>query len=143
MTARKPADPVRHYLIERGVRTDLVDDGLAGLVERWARIVEEVARGYQLTLDDYVNDMDIRDIIGGALAVAPPAGREAIEAALASADQKLLAATIPSPSLQNLEDPENSWNPENPPSPDRWWYARRPRRAGPTLTADLARLSGE
>jgi len=134
MTAKMPADPVRHYLLERGVRSDLVDGGLAGLVVRWERIADEVARGYQLTLDDYVNDMDVRDIIAGALAVARPDDRQAVEAALAGADQKLLSATIPSPSLQNLENPPNS---------ARWWYVRRPRRAGPALTEDLAQLSDD
>jgi hypothetical protein len=118
MTVKEPLDPVRRYLMERGVRDDLVHEGLPGLVRRWTRIVHEVARGYSLTLDDYLNDMDIRDIIAGALAVADQKQRDAIHHAVEDADRKFRSMTIAS-----LAE-----NPENPPNPDRWWYSRRPAR---------------
>jgi hypothetical protein len=144
MTAKGSADPVRRYLIERGVRADLVHEGLAGLVDRWTRIVHEVARGYPLTLDDYLNDMDIRDIIAGALVVASQKERQAIRQTLEDADETLRSVTTPSPSLlrpqspqnrqnpenpQNLENPENLQNLENPSIPHPpWWYSRLPAR---------------
>lgn len=125
MTAKEPQDAVRRYLIERGVREDLVHEGLPGLVHRWTRIVHEVARGYSLTLDDYLNDMDIRDIIAGALRVADQKARDAIHQSLNDADQTLLSVTIPASSVQISE---NLANPENLPNLDRWWYSRRPER---------------
>jgi hypothetical protein len=117
MTKSHQVDPVRRYLKKRGVRPDLVEGGLPGLIARWQTIVDEVARGYKLTLDDYLNDMDVRDIIAGALAVAEAKERRTIEEPLARADEKFQAAT-------NLENPVNPANP-----PESWWYSRKPRRA--------------
>ena len=125
-------DSVRRYLIERGVRPDLVGGGLTGLVERWTNIVDEISRGYRLTLDDYLNDMDVRDIIAGALTVANPGEHEEVANSLAQADRKLRELTKASPSLL-----------ENPPSLERWWYWRRPKKAGPSLTRDLRDLLDE
>jgi hypothetical protein len=138
MSSMTPRNSVRRYLIERGVRSDLLGGGLTGLVERWTNIVDEIARGYQLTLDDYLNDMDVRDIIAGALTVADPQEREEIASALAHADRKLREVTKASPSL--LEYPTDVPKPTSPPNLDRWWYARRPKNAGAALTRDLANL---
>jgi hypothetical protein len=123
MTKSHRADPVRRYLKKRGVRPDLVEGGLPGLVARWQAIVDEVAGGYKLTLDDYLNDMDVRDIIAGALAVAEAKERRTIERPLALADETFLAATNP----ENTGDPQNPPNPANP--SENWWYFRKPRRA--------------
>jgi hypothetical protein len=123
MTKSDRVDSVRRYLKKRGVRPDLVEGGLPGLVARWQAIVDEVARGYTLTLDDYLNDMDVRDIIAGALVVAGERERRTIEQPLARADEKFQAAT-------NFENPEHPSNPGNPPNPpESWWYSRKPRRA--------------
>ncbi len=35
-------------------------DEMRVLVERWARVVDEVERGFTLTFDDYLNDLDLR-----------------------------------------------------------------------------------
>lgn len=132
MTAKGPVDPVRRYLIERGVRADLVGGGLTGLVGRWTHIVDEVSRGYQLTLDDYLNDMDVRDIIASALTVANPDQHAEVARSLEQADRKLRDVTKASPSLL-----------ENPPNLERWWYWRRPKKAGAALTRDLANVLDE
>jgi hypothetical protein len=132
MSSMTPRDSVRRYLIERGVRADLVGGGLTGLVGRWTHIVDEVSRGYQLTLDDYLNDMDVRDIIAGALTVANPDQHEEVARSLEEADRKLREATKASPSLL-----------DNPPNLARWWYWRRPKKAGPALTRDLANVLDE
>lgn len=122
MSSMTPPDKVRRYLLERGVRADLVGGGLTGLVERWTKIVDEISRGYQLTLDDYLNDMDLRDIIAGALAVADQSERDAIHQALETADRTLRSVTMPSSILRSAA------NPPNPENPDRWWYSRLPPR---------------
>ncbi len=145
--AKGPADAVKRYLRDRGARPDLVEAGLPGLVKRWATIVDEIARGYQLTLDDYLNDMDVRDMIAGALAVAGTKERDALERSLAEADRKLHELTTPSPSLwgpaaniPNQQNPANSANLADRANL-RWWYFRKPRHPGKSLEADLARLA--
>jgi hypothetical protein len=45
---------------------------LATLVDRWAEVVAEVERGYTLTFDDYLNDIDLRHLIARSLRNAPP-----------------------------------------------------------------------
>lgn len=46
------------------------------LVERWGQIVDEVERGYALTFDDYLNDMDLRNLIARTLRAMPPGSRD-------------------------------------------------------------------
>jgi ketosteroid isomerase-like protein len=126
-------DPIRRYLADRGVRDDLVTDGLDGLVRRWAAIVGEVAHGYELTLDDYRNDMDVRDIIAGVLPLATGTQRQAVEKQLADADRRLRDVTTVSSSLWGDSDADGA-------AAERWWYFRKPRKPGRALAADLATL---
>lgn len=51
------------YLRQNGYPEHLVRAGRAGLVERWAKFVAEVERGYRFGLEDYRNDLDLRAII--------------------------------------------------------------------------------
>lgn len=128
-------DPVTRYLQSRGCSRDLVRGGLGGLVNRWEMTVAQVVRGYDLTLDDYLNDMDLRDILAGALEAAGP--REAlpsgIDARVTAADRQFLELTQATDDLWgNPEDGEGAPDPET-----QWWYYRRPNRPGPTLTDDM------
>src|SRR5207245_10374905 len=86
--------PVGRYLNERGARPDLIEGGLEGLVGRWEQIVNHVAQGYDLTLDDYRNDMDIRCLIAGALKAAGPNVTRAARQRLAAADRRLRVLTV-------------------------------------------------
>lgn len=54
---------VRAYLQENGYPRHLVQEGRAGLIRRWREFVEQVERGYNLGLEDYRNDLDIRGIL--------------------------------------------------------------------------------
>lgn len=56
-------DQIVEYLRANGYPEHLVRAGRAGLIERWRKFVEEVERGYQLGLEDYRNDLDLRGII--------------------------------------------------------------------------------
>ena len=51
------------YLRENGYPEHIVRAGRAGLIERWAKFVAEVERGYKFGLEDYRNDLDLRGII--------------------------------------------------------------------------------
>jgi hypothetical protein len=70
-------DPVHTYLISRGCAPLVVRRGLSGLLEHWATIVAAVERGRDASLDEWLNDMDLRDILAGALAAAGPRERRA------------------------------------------------------------------
>src|SRR5665213_2250029 len=51
------------YLRENGYPEHVVRAGRAGLIERWAKFVAEVERGYRFGLEDYRNDLDLRGIV--------------------------------------------------------------------------------
>ena len=128
------SDSVKRYLESRGCDPELVAGGLGGLVEAWARVVEDVARGgYSLGLDDYLNDMDTRDILEGALE-ASGAGAQAVAARLSTLDKLFLAATRPcdrclwGPALAR----DHGWTDE-----EHWWYFRAPLRPSDELAEDL------
>jgi hypothetical protein len=105
----------------------------AELVHRWERIVDEVERGYDLTLDDYLNDMDLRDLVARTAPTAPASTRSAMAPRLAAADSRFRSATEPCGPLWGPDVAE-----EQAHDPRRqWWYFRRPARPGPTLAADL------
>jgi hypothetical protein len=56
-------DEMAAYLRENGYPEHVVRAGRAGLIERWAKFVGEVERGYRFGLEDYRNDLDLRGII--------------------------------------------------------------------------------
>ena len=72
---------VADFLRARGCSAQVVDGGLAGLLARWAATVEELAAGYRWTFDDYLNDVDGRQILEEALAHAGDEERAAYAAA--------------------------------------------------------------
>ena len=51
------------YLRENGYPEHVVRAGRAGLIDRWAKFVADVERGYRFGLEDYRNDLDLRGII--------------------------------------------------------------------------------
>ncbi|HEX5385726.1 MAG TPA: hypothetical protein VFW66_03385 [Gemmatimonadales bacterium] len=118
------------------------------LVRRWEAIVDEVARGYDLTLDDYLNDMDLRERIARALtddATDPPGaphhGRprsarrdERTESRLAGADARFHELTVPTGPIWGAPVAAD----EGHDPAHQWWYFRRPANPGPELARDLA-----
>ena len=59
MTDEEMAD----YLRDNGYPEHIARAGSAGLIERYAKFVAEVERGYRFGLEDYRNDLDLRGII--------------------------------------------------------------------------------
>ena len=66
----KKKDPINDFLKEKGCPQSVVKGGILGLVKNWEQVVEEVGKGYALTLDDYLNDLDGRQILEEALKIA-------------------------------------------------------------------------
>ncbi len=128
-----PEDAVHTYLISRGCSPLVVRRGLGGLLEHWTGIVHATERGRDESLDEWLNEMDLRDILAGALAAAPARERRAAAVRLDDADQRFHSVTEPCPCLWGEEIAQNnSWRPEW-----QWWYFRRPVFPGPTLREDL------
>ncbi len=126
-------DPVHTYLVSRGCAPLVVRRGLAGLLEQWAAVVAQAERGRDASLDEWLNDMDLRDIMAGALAAAAPRDRRAASARLDDADGRFMAITEPCDCLWgDAVADTNRWRPEW-----QWWYFRRPLQPGPLMKEDL------
>lgn len=127
-------DPVRAFLENRGCPEDVVSGGLEGLVAEWERAVQQVETGYPLGLDDYLNDLDGRQLLEDALDVASEIERAATVARVKSADARMRRAVrLVNECLwgARVADQEG-W------SADRnWWYFGVPMNPGPILRDDL------
>jgi hypothetical protein len=126
------SEPVTRYLAERGVSDSVRRSGLGGIVARWSAIASTAGR-YDLTLDDWLNDLDLRDVIAGAMAVASTREREDVRPVLERADAAFRAATS--------ESSGSLWGAAGDGAHDRhrqWWYFRYPMNPGATMRADLA-----
>ena len=126
-------DAVERLLLARGCPPHIVAAGLAGLVDVWSEIVVAIEGGYALTLDDYQNDIDLRDLIAAAMDVASPEARAAVEERLTSADSRCLAQTTPTGCLWGDDIAAE----EGLDASREWWYYRRPTRPGDALADDL------
>ncbi len=87
-------DPVRGYLARRGAAAHVVAGGLAGLVAGWERFCGEVERGYALGLEDYLNDLDQRQLIADAWPHATRSEQASLRQGLRAADAGFRAATV-------------------------------------------------
>lgn len=128
------AKDVREFLEARGCPADVVAGGVPGLVEDWERIAGEMADGYTLGLDDYLNDLDVRQLIEEALEHAGDSGRRSIAARLAAADAQVRAVVKPVEECLwgGRVAASEGWSAEV-----NWWYFSLPRRPGRRLRDDL------
>jgi len=104
---------------------------LEDLVDRWEQIAAHAAT-YNLTLDDWLNDLDLRDIIGRRTAEASAPLPAAVQSRLAIADEAFRAAT--------RESSQSLWGPTaggEHHATRQWWYFRYPMRPGLTMRHDL------
>lgn len=127
-------DPARAYLERIGASRSVVEAGLEGLVESWERVVEEVARGYRLDLDSYLNDLDVRQLIEEVLNVAEASDRAKARERLAIADRRMKTVVKPAGRClwgERVAE-EAGWTAEQ-----NWWYFSQPITAGSDLLGDL------
>ena len=75
---------VKRFLNGRGCPEDVVERGLAGLVEDWERTAEQVGSGYPLGLDDYLNDVDGRQLIEDCVSAIPEAASQPLQSSVPS-----------------------------------------------------------
>ena len=125
-------DPVREFLKRRGSPEHVVRGGLPGLVENWERVVESVKRGYNLGLDDYLNDMDGRQLLDEALKLAKADQAYIERVRRADESMRRLVKPIGRSLWGEKNAKEHGWSAEK-----NWWYFAVPVNAGRALTDDL------
>jgi hypothetical protein len=127
-------DPVREFLEARGAPEHIVEGGLDGLLEQWENAVDDVEETYPLGLDDYLDDMDGRELIEGAMEVATPETRRANLKRLQKADARMKDLLVAAGRCLWGSDmaEQHDWTPQK-----NWWYFMAPREPGPELKEDL------
>lgn len=136
---RRAGDPVAAFLKDRGCPDFVVEGGLEGLLASWERTVAEIAQGYRGGLDDYLNDLDARQLLDDALPQATSAERGPLRSRLDSADARFKSLVEPvteclwgAPTARRRR-----WSPLK-----EWWYFSAPRSPGAALAEDLAGRAG-
>ena len=129
-------DPVRETLRQRGCPDFVIRGGLEGLVGMWERTAAEIEQGYQGTSDEFLNDVDARQIIEEVLPAATARQRRELVSRLTAADERFRRATEP---LGRC-----AWGQRNEAkygyTADRnWWYYRTPPRLRDELNGWLDR----
>lgn len=101
---------------------------LEKLVARWAFLVEEVEKGYQLSLRDYTLELSLRDELADCAARLPRYISHEIERLVAPHDERLRFATdVSSKALAPGVEAGARW----------WWFAL-PRQATREFYEELA-----
>ena len=128
------SDPVIEFLQSKGCGDHIINGGLAGLVETWEGVVEAVADEYQLSLDDYLNDLDSRQLLQDALAVAPAADNTKFAHRINEADEQMKSLTTKIEECLWSDEvaEEEGWNRK-----ENWWYYCIPKSAGEDLMEEL------
>ncbi len=132
MTTQQP-DRVRQYLRRRGSAPSVVKGGLKGLIDHWESLVAAVEEGYDLTFDDYLNDMDMRDTLAGALEVASPEDHQANDAKLEKLDRQFRDLTVECQPIWGEKNARENGHD----STEQWWFFRRPQNPAPDFEEEL------
>jgi len=127
---------IREFLRARGCPETVVAGGAEGLIDEWERVVASIEAGYPLGLDDYLNDMDGRELIAAVMASIARALTPIQKRRLAAADARLRAVLVPHGGCLWGERlaAAHDWDPDS-----NWWYFSRPKRPGPELRQELGR----
>jgi hypothetical protein len=87
---------VREKLRQRGVAEHVLREGAEGLIAAWRRFVAQVEEGYPLGLDDYRNDLDVRELIAVAgLDAQVSAEDRRLRQALTATDKTIWESDVP------------------------------------------------
>jgi hypothetical protein len=129
------SNEVREFLRSRGCPDDVVSGGLEGLVEEWERVVEQVQEGYPLGLDDYLNDLDGRQLADDAFSLATDGEQSKLGKRLRAADERMKKLVKPSAGCLwgDKVARAEGWS-----AAENWWYYSVPKSPGPLLGEDLA-----
>lgn len=109
------------------------------LLGGWETFAASLQRGYELGLDDYLNDVDARQLLEAIVHTEQLPECDAFQARLAKADQLVRGATAPTRDCiwGAANAAEHGWTREA-----NWWYFAVPKQRGEELDADLAGREG-
>ena len=127
-------DAVSRFLKTRGCPAEVAAAGLEGLVAGWERTAAQVRGGYPLGLDDYLNDVDGRQLIEDVVASVPEASEPALMLRIQAADLAIQESIVSTEEClwgDAIAESEG-WTPG-----DNWWYFGLPREPGPQLREEL------
>jgi hypothetical protein len=124
MEREKGKEAIQSYCAERRFATFVIKDGLDYLVPRWEDTVLGIKAGYNLTFDEYLNDMDTRRIIDEVWPLASDDQIEQYRERLNETDQDYLSYTFPI--QQCIWGDKRGFDKER-----RWWYYHLPNKTGP------------
>jgi hypothetical protein len=129
-----PNDPITEFLIRQGAPYAIVANGLRGLVENWERVVGLLVSGYPHGLDEYLNDMDGRQLLENALEIAPADAKASVMARVRDADHRALVLLVPAGRCLwgTIAEEDEGWSPER-----NWWYFQMPKHSGQRLKEEL------
>lgn len=119
------ADEVRVFLRDRGIADEVVAAGVEGLVARWEQAAREAERErYPFGVEDWLNDLDGRQLLHELAHAVKGAVAGAAAARLDEADQRVRAATeVAGECLWGDGLAKRMhWTPGV-----EWWYWRTPR----------------
>mgnify|MGYP000028136295 CR=1 FL=1 len=108
---------------------------LQELIDQWAEFTGDLERGYSFDLDNWLNDVDVRELILEALPMfsREEMGEHAFK--LDEADKTFMAATRDFKRCVwgHGTARKERWTPQK-----NWWYFRTPRRSNAQLEDELA-----
>ncbi len=112
-------------------------ESLAERVARWAKIVDSLERGWRFDLDDWLNDMDLRQLIHEGWALYEPDERAEVEAMIKRADSFFLLHTVDAGKCLwgRKTAKREKWSAKT-----NWWYFRKPRKAEPDFIEEVERV---
>lgn len=126
---------VTEALRARGVAEHVMQGGLEGLVEAWERFAAALERGYPGGLDEWLNDVDVRDILDEALRAASDDERRALRRRVRLADRRVRDQLVPAGrclwGANNAA--KHGWN-----SGRQWWYFLEPKAMNAELAREIA-----
>jgi len=112
-------------------------ESLAKRVARWAKIVESLERGWRFDLDDWLNDMDLRQLIHEGWPLYGPDEKAEVEATIKRADSFFLGHAVDAGKCLwgRKTAKREKWSAKT-----NWWYFRKPRKAEPDFIEEVERV---
>ena len=127
----------REYLKAKGVPPHIIERGLAGLMQDWEKVAASIGQGYDLGLDDYLNDLDIRQLLEETLEVVSEGERQKFRERLQKTDDRIRSLVKPTSKCLWGEEvaQKEGWSREK-----NWWYYAQPLRADQELIKEIEKL---
>jgi hypothetical protein len=124
----------RKFLKAKGAADHVVRGGVAGLLENWEKVVAAVRQGYPLGLDDYLNDMDGRQLLEETLAVLAEGERQEYRERLEQNDIVMRSLVKPTDHCLwgDRTAQKEGWTREK-----NWWYFSIPLHADSDLLSEV------